>query len=141
MWNDHWSIMKPAYFIIWFSFNINFRFSINDVPGPKSLYSANMWSTQVQYGNSTTKWPLYTFSSKFPSNIYSILFDLPTLQTSWYLKISHKARVFSRKIILSPPPSWKSCFPAEVIYACAERNFFLRLLCAQLGVKIICRGK
>ena len=28
MWNDHWSIMKPAYFIIWFSFNIDFRFSI-----------------------------------------------------------------------------------------------------------------
>ena len=27
MWNDHWSIMKPAYFIIWFSFNINFRLS------------------------------------------------------------------------------------------------------------------
>ena len=28
MWNDHWSIMKPVYFIIWFSFNINFRLSI-----------------------------------------------------------------------------------------------------------------
>ena len=28
MWNDHWSIMKTAYFIILFSFNINFRFSI-----------------------------------------------------------------------------------------------------------------
>ena len=42
MWNDFWSIMKPAYFIIWFSFNINFRFSIK---GPKRLYSINVWST------------------------------------------------------------------------------------------------
>ena len=28
MRNDHWSIMKPAYFIIWLSFNINIRFTI-----------------------------------------------------------------------------------------------------------------
>ena len=28
MWNDHWSIMKPAYFIMLYSFNINLRFSI-----------------------------------------------------------------------------------------------------------------
>ena len=37
--------MKPAYFIIWFSFNVNFRFPINDVPGPKRLYNTNMSST------------------------------------------------------------------------------------------------
>ena len=34
MWNDHWWIMKPAYFIIWFSFNNNFY-----------LFCINMWST------------------------------------------------------------------------------------------------
>ena len=28
MWNDYWSIMKPVYLIIWFSFNNNVRFSI-----------------------------------------------------------------------------------------------------------------
>ena len=28
----------------------------------------------LEYGNSTTEWQFYTFSSKFHSNIYSILF-------------------------------------------------------------------
>ena len=47
MWNDHWSIMKPAYFIIWFSLNINSRFSIKWCSRAQSLYSTNMWSTRA----------------------------------------------------------------------------------------------
>ena len=38
-----------------------------------------MCEVHLQYGNSTTKWPFCTFSSKFPSNIYSILYDDATL--------------------------------------------------------------
>ena len=44
--------------------------------GPK----AEICEVHLQYGNSTTKWPFYTFfSSKFPSNIYSILFECNAL--------------------------------------------------------------
>ena len=42
MWNDHWSIMKPAYFIIWVSFNNSFRFSIKWY---SRVDSKKMWST------------------------------------------------------------------------------------------------
>ena len=41
--------------------------------GPKG-YIAHFCEVHLQYGNSTTKWPFYTFSSKFHSYIYSILF-------------------------------------------------------------------
>ena len=41
--------------------------------GPKGNL-VQMCEVHLQYGNSTTKWPFYTFSSKFLSNIYSILF-------------------------------------------------------------------
>ena len=44
MWNDHWSIMKPVYFIIRFLLILILDFLQNDVPGPKSLNSTNMWS-------------------------------------------------------------------------------------------------
>ena len=40
--------------------------------GPKD-YVAQICEVHLQYGNSTTKWPLL-FSSKFHSDIYSILF-------------------------------------------------------------------
>ena len=79
MWNDHWSIMKPAYFIIWFSFNINFRFSIKWCSRAQMViwhkyvkYTCSMETVQ-QNGRFTL------FSSKFPSNIYSI-----TLQNSYW---------------------------------------------------------
>ena len=38
--------------------------------GPKG-YIAQLCEVHLQYGNSTTKWPFYTF---LHSNIYSILF-------------------------------------------------------------------
>ena len=37
--------MNPAYFIIWFYFNNNFRFSIKWYSRAHRLYSINMWST------------------------------------------------------------------------------------------------
>ena len=44
--------------------------------GPK-CYIAQICDLNLEYENSTTKWPFYTFfSSKFPSNIYSILFGI-----------------------------------------------------------------
>ena len=46
--------------------------------GPKG-YIAQICEVHLQYGNSTTKWPFTLFSSKFPSNIYSILFDSSTI--------------------------------------------------------------
>ena len=66
MWNDNWSIMKPTYFIILFSFNINFRFSIKWY-SREGKYTCSM-ETVRQNGR------FALFSSKFPSNIYSILF-------------------------------------------------------------------
>ena len=62
------SIMKPAYFIIWFSFNINFRFSIK-------LCSRAQQVKIAQYGNRKQNGRFTLFSNKFLSNIYSILFD------------------------------------------------------------------
>ena len=74
MWNDHWSIMKPAFFIIWFSLNINFRFSIKWCSRAQKVikrkyvkYTCSM-ETVHQNGRFTL------FSSKFHSNINSILF-------------------------------------------------------------------
>jgi len=51
-------------------------FLSNDVPGPKRLYSTNMWSTPVVWKQYNKMAVLHFFSSKFLSNIYSILFAL-----------------------------------------------------------------
>ena len=75
MWNDRWSIMKSAYFIIWFSLNNNFRFSIKwysraqKVIKHKYVRNTCSMETVQQNGRFTL------FSSELPSNIYSILFD------------------------------------------------------------------
>ena len=73
MWNDHWSIMKPAYFIIWFSFNINFIISIKWYSRAQKViqhkyvkYTCSMETVQ-QNGRFTL------FSSKFHSNIFHSL--------------------------------------------------------------------
>ena len=47
--------------------------------GPK-VYVAQICEVHLQYGNSTTKLPFYTFSSKFHSNIYFILFAYSPLK-------------------------------------------------------------
>ena len=66
---ENHEIMKPAYFIIWFSFNIDFRFSIKGcLQGPKG-YMAQICEVHLQNGRFTL------FYSKFLSNIYSILFS------------------------------------------------------------------
>ena len=74
IWNDNWSIRKPTYFIIWFSFNINFRFAIKWCSRAHKVilrkyvkYTCSMETVQ-QNGRFTL------FSSKFHSSIYSILF-------------------------------------------------------------------
>ena len=64
--------MKPAYFIIWFSFNFKFRFSKMMFQGPKG-YIAQICEVHLQYDNSTAKWPFYTFSN---STLIYILFSL-----------------------------------------------------------------
>jgi len=63
-----------VYFIIWFSFNINFRFSIKWCSRAKRIYSTNMWSTPAVWKQYNKMAVLHFFSSKFLSNIYSILF-------------------------------------------------------------------
>ena len=70
----HWLIIEPAYFIIWFSFNINFRFSINWCSRAQKViqhkyvkYTCSIWK---QYN----KMAVLHFLSKFHSNIYSLLF-------------------------------------------------------------------
>ena len=44
--------------------------------GPKGYIAkiCEVCEVHLQYGNSTTKWPFTLFSSKFHSNLYSILF-------------------------------------------------------------------
>ena len=71
---DRWSIMKPAHFIIWFSFNVNFRFSIKWYSRAQKViqhkyvkYTCSMETVQ-QNGRFTL------FSCKFHSNVYSTLF-------------------------------------------------------------------
>jgi len=124
MWNDHWSIMKPAYFIIWFSFNINFRFSIKWCSRAQKVKYTIMWSTPAvwkQYNkmavlhfflvNSPLIYILFytcsmetvqqngrftLFSCKFPSNIYSILYDkIPSLIFQKSLRRYHLYRLFA----------------------------------------------
>ena len=74
MLNDHWSVMKPAYFIIWFSFNNNFRFSIKWYSRAQQV----KWHKYVKYTCSMEtvhqNGRITLFSSKFLS-IYSILYD------------------------------------------------------------------
>ena len=74
MWNDHLSIMKPAYFIIWFSFNNNFRFSIKWYSGPNRLYSINMWSTPAVWKEYNKMVVLHFFLVK--STLIYTLFSL-----------------------------------------------------------------
>ena len=73
MWNDHWYC--PAYFIIWFLLILISDLLHNDIPGPKRLYSINMWSTPAA-------WKQY---NKFPVNfpLIFILFSLYFLCNDW----------------------------------------------------------
>ena len=86
LWNDHWSIMKPAYFIIWFSFNNNFRFSIRWC---SRLYSANMWSALAVW-KQYNKMAILHFLLVNSTLIYILLFlvrevyeDLQEVEEEW----------------------------------------------------------
>ena len=93
--------MKPAYFIIWVSFNINFRFSIKWCSRAQKViehkfvkYTCSMETVQ-QNGRLTL------FSSKFPSNIFSILyvsktnlFEMETMLSSLERMVEHDLIVF-----------------------------------------------
>ncbi len=63
-----------------------------------------MCEVHLQYRNSTTKWPFYTFSIKFPSNIYSILYDfcLEHIETFRNLQLkTSKYTIFFRFVNIS----------------------------------------
>ena len=101
MWNDDCSIMKPAYFIIWFSFNINFRFSIRWYSKAQKViehnyvkYTCSMETVQ-QNGRFTL------FPSKFNSSIYSILLLIapliPKIQQVTLLSFRNGLSVFSSR--------------------------------------------
>ena len=105
MWNDHWSIMKPAYFIIWLIFNINLRVSLNDVPRPKRLYSTNMWSTPAVW-KQYNKMAVLHFLLLNSSLIYSILFvSVPADRYSFFfslqLQLLTKILKLREKILVS----------------------------------------
>ena len=72
MWNDHWSIIKPAYFIIWFSIKINFRFSKNWCS--RAQKGANMWSTPAVWKQYNKMAVLHFFLVN--STLIYILFSL-----------------------------------------------------------------
>ena len=84
MWNDHWSIMKPANFIIWFSFNINFRFSIKWCSRPKRLNSKNMWSTPAVW-KQYNKMAVLHFFLVNSTQIYILFSLLKSLKSLKYL--------------------------------------------------------
>ena len=69
-------LWNQLHFIIWFYFNKSFRFSINDVPGPKRLYSINMWSTPAVW-KQYNKMAVLNFFLVNSTLIY-ILFSIPT---------------------------------------------------------------
>ena len=97
-----WSLVnhKPAYFIIWFSFNINFRFSIKWYSRAQKV----IWHKYVKYTCSmetcTTKWPFYTFLVNSPL-IYilfsmgwpaSILLDVSRGATNQSIQVSLRSK-------------------------------------------------
>ena len=90
MWNDHWSIMKPAYFIIWFSFTIILDFLCNDISGPNRLYSINMWSTPAEWKQYNKMAVLHFFRVNFSLYIlFSMGKTLITVCTAIVLQLFH----------------------------------------------------
>ena len=91
MWNDHWSIMEPAYFIIWFSFNNNFRFSIKWYSrAQKVIYSINMWSTPAEWKQYNKMAVLHFFRVNFSLYIlFSMGKTLITVCTAIVLQLFH----------------------------------------------------
>ena len=123
MWNEHWSIMKPAYFIIWFSFNNNFRFSIKWYSRAQKViqhkYVKYTWSMETVQQNGR----FTLFSSKFPWNIYSILFG------SQGRKHWSKNYIFS---LMFPSTScswhtssWGLSLPTTSLYSCSSSTPWL----------------
>ena len=78
-------LWNHAYFIIWFSFNINFRFSVKCCSrAQKVIYHKYVkYICSMETVQQNGRFPL--FSSKFHTNIYSILFGYMVLwmNQSW----------------------------------------------------------
>ena len=64
--------------------------------GPKG-YIVQICEVHLQYGNSTKNGCFTLFSSKFPSNIYSILFDYFILV---FISILYPPRLFNINLIV-----------------------------------------
>ena len=97
MWNDHWSIMKPAYFTIWFSFNINFRFSIK-------WYSRAQKVVQHKYVKFPAVWKQYNKMAVLHffllnSPLIYILFSLQTVYPTKKKRVLPTPKRFYRKTI------------------------------------------
>ena len=114
-WNDHWSVMKPAYFIIGFLLTLILDFLWNDIPGPKRLYSTNMWSTSPAWKQYNKMAVLNFFFLVNSTQIY-ILFSLTSSSTRG---------LYFPKNLFPHSPSFRTNFSLEVIYGCAERNNLL----------------
>ena len=137
MWNDHWSIMKQAYFIIWFSFNINFRFFIKWYSTAQKVmqrkyvkYTCSMDTVQ-QNGRFTL------FSSKFHSDIYSILLGCKSGMsilykvTLNYVYIPFPWRNDQLKIVkpVRDKPCLFSCIPTSLFHNNSSTNTFWKIKC------------
>ena len=88
MWNDHWSIMKPAYFIIWFSFNINLRFSIKWCSrAQKVIYIENRIYIRVEFTKKKWKTAILLNCFHIAGVLHiSALYNLLGPGTSFYWK-------------------------------------------------------
>ena len=56
--------------------------------GPKG-YIAQMCEVHLQYGNSTTKWPFYTFFDLIPLNTYLFSLGYNIKSFNYFLEIIH----------------------------------------------------
>ena len=127
MWNDHWSVIKPAYFIIWFSFNINFRFSMKWYSRAQKViyhkyvkYTCSMETVQ-QNGRFTL------FSSKFPSNIFSILYGIITrLVDPWMVQGKDKPKL---RLFRVSHKEWDFRDDCTELYSVFDLTFYVSTTC------------
>ena len=93
MWNDHWSSMKPAYFIIWFSFiTIILDFLCSILYGCCILFILVPWSLQKTLIFLSLILPRCTFRIYYSAPLYmckELVLDITTkfrkndFLTSW----------------------------------------------------------
>ena len=105
-----WSLVnyKPAYFIIWFSFNINFRFSIKWYCRAQKVICINMWSTPAVWKQYNKMAVLHFFLVDAP--LIYILFSLVLRNKSNYIC------TWRDKCFAGADVNWRAIVALQVIW-------------------------